>query len=84
MLDHIDHDLVAHKPALIHNFLSVPTKWCLFGDLLPEHVSCSLAAVNASLGTTCYDAEEVQNAQDGRRSISPLSWVPVYLCLEGS
>lgn len=81
MLDHINHDLVAHKPALIHDLLSVPTKWSLFRNLLPEHVSRSLAAVNASLGIICYEAEEVQNARDGRRSISPLSWGPVYLCL---
>lgn len=41
-LDHIDHNVVADKSALIHNFLRFSAEGSLFGDLGSEHITSSL------------------------------------------
>ena len=49
-LDHVDHNIVADKTALVHDLLSLPPKRGLLCDLRAQHVTSSLGV--------CKDAEE--------------------------
>jgi hypothetical protein len=39
VLDHADHDLIAHERARVHDFLRLDAEWGLPGDLLAKHVA---------------------------------------------
>lgn len=40
LLNHTNHDLIRHKPALIHDLLCLLAQLGLRGDLSAEHVTC--------------------------------------------
>jgi hypothetical protein len=39
VLDHVDHDVVAHETTLVHNLLGLDAKGSALADLFPEHVA---------------------------------------------
>lgn len=54
-LDHVDHDVVADKSALIHYLLGFSTEGSLFGDLSSEHVTSGLRRVFSWVGTSRFE-----------------------------
>lgn len=50
ILDHINHDIVAHETSLVHDLLGFSSQRCLFGDLRSKHVTSSLQGYQRGVG----------------------------------
>ena len=66
-LDHVDHDLVAHETAGVHDLLCFPAKRRLLRDLCAQHVARGLQLVSRHV----RHPRRHKHIRDDRRRICP-------------